>query len=186
MKKNLRCHGITKKGTVCKKRKCNNENYCNQHKKDCTICTICLEKCKKPKTLSCSHMYCGECISKWIYIELNMSCPNCRQNVTYYEENEMFHYCYDNNLLSKVVLNEYIINDEELIEFISEILLENSNYSANEWEIFKKYLSNSNLEQKFLNINSVSYTYYKEFNPDEEYVIENGKNVIYLYKINFI
>jgi len=181
MKKKLRCCAITKKGSVCKKRK-GNDIYCNQHTKECTIC---LEQCKTPKTLNCSHTYCNECISKWIYLEINTTCPNCRTDVTYEEENEMFRYCYENNFLSKVVINEYIIDDEELIEFTTNILQENSNYSADEWVLFKRYLIlNTDLEEKFNNVRNYVYTYYKKFNPNEEHVIEDGKSIIYLYKIN--
>lgn len=39
-------------------------------------CTICFEKIKISKILSCGHEYHSECINKWL--DINKSCPLCR------------------------------------------------------------------------------------------------------------
>lgn len=39
-------------------------------------CTICHEDIRNPLQLSCSHVFCDECISEWL--ERERTCPNCR------------------------------------------------------------------------------------------------------------
>lgn len=48
---------------------------------DLLTCSVCLEILKLPKTLSCGHIFCQDCIV-WIGNDTNwnIQCPTCRQN----------------------------------------------------------------------------------------------------------
>ena len=43
------------------------------------ICPICLNKCnRKTRTNGCNHIYCNDCITKWM--KISNKCPMCRRN----------------------------------------------------------------------------------------------------------
>ena len=44
------------------------------------ICSICTGVLEKPLETSCQHLFCGECIQKWL--SRRKSCPRCRKNIT--------------------------------------------------------------------------------------------------------
>ena len=44
------------------------------------ICSICAGVLEKPLETSCQHLFCGECIQKWL--SKRKSCPHCRKNIT--------------------------------------------------------------------------------------------------------
>nr|CCA15828.1 conserved hypothetical protein [Albugo laibachii Nc14] len=44
-----------------------------------TDCSICYERMKRPVKLSCSHIFCEECVSEWL--DREHSCPLCRASV---------------------------------------------------------------------------------------------------------
>jgi len=57
------------------------EQFENLEKCDNFIsCPICMEDTNKNIKLPCSHVFCEECIQKWLLKNTN-SCPNCRINV---------------------------------------------------------------------------------------------------------
>jgi len=57
------------------------EQFENLEKCDNFIsCPICMEDTNKNIKLPCSHVFCEECIKKWLLKNTN-SCPNCRINV---------------------------------------------------------------------------------------------------------
>jgi len=178
------CCALTKNGKVCKKNKSKNSLVCSVHKPR-DICTICLETCTLPKKLECNHSYCTSCISKWIYLENNYTCPLCRKIVSIPEQRIAFNYCYNNKLITKVIVIEYILEDDELNEFISGILSYNSEYSQDEWNIFRTQLFlDKEMYSKFYKSVSIIYEYYKRF--DVQSKIIQGKSVMYNYKINLI
>ena len=43
------------------------------------ICSICAAVLENPVELPCRHVFCSQCISRWL--DTNHSCPNCRRNV---------------------------------------------------------------------------------------------------------
>ena len=43
-------------------------------------CMICLENLAQPTVLSCSHVYCRECLLQWMQRGNASSCPACRQD----------------------------------------------------------------------------------------------------------
>ena len=44
------------------------------------ICSICTGVLEKPLETSSQHLFCGECIQKWL--SRRKSCPRCRKNIT--------------------------------------------------------------------------------------------------------
>ncbi|TMW55880.1 hypothetical protein Poli38472_008528 [Pythium oligandrum] len=45
------------------------------------VCPVCLDYYHHSATLSCSHTFCGCCISHWFRTSSSLSCPECRQVV---------------------------------------------------------------------------------------------------------
>jgi hypothetical protein len=181
------CKSITKKGKKCKKYKQKNCDTCWNHKTPKDICTICFEGCQNKKTLKCGHNFCINCISKWIYLEGKKTCPLCRAEVNYSEEYDAFEYCIDNQLISIFVQNQYIIDDQELIDYIKTFIDEDGHlYNRTNWNIILNHLKlDTRLYLKFLNIGYIiSYTYVI-YNYDEPGIIINGRSYIYNYQIIF-
>ena len=106
MKTNL-CKIVTKTGKICKKYNQNDCNGCSIHKPK-EKCPICFENILRPKSLHCSHKYCSDCISKWIYMEQKYTCPLCRNLINEIEEYDAFEYCLDTNLITTVYYNHFI------------------------------------------------------------------------------
>lgn len=46
---------------------------------DSVICPICHDSFTSPTRLSCSHVFCEECVSTWF--DRGMTCPMCRAKV---------------------------------------------------------------------------------------------------------
>jgi superfamily II DNA or RNA helicase len=42
-------------------------------------CSICMELIRNPIMIECTHIFCGECLIKWL--KNNNSCPYCRSNI---------------------------------------------------------------------------------------------------------
>ena len=42
-------------------------------------CSICLETPINKVTTTCNHIFCGDCLNKWLHIRSN--CPLCRQPI---------------------------------------------------------------------------------------------------------
>jgi len=59
-------------------------NYKNFEKlekcNDITNCSICFENMKDNIKLKCDHIYCSECIKKWL-TERSNTCPTCRTEI---------------------------------------------------------------------------------------------------------
>lgn len=51
----------------------NNNNYKN-------LCGICLTTRTKNKKLKCKHIFCKNCIEKWLKYK-SKTCPNCRKKI---------------------------------------------------------------------------------------------------------
>lgn len=47
-------------------------------------CAICMDIVKNPVMLECTHLYCGNCIFKWV--KNNKNCPYCRTNINSYDK----------------------------------------------------------------------------------------------------
>ena len=47
-------------------------------------CAICMDNLKNPIILECTHIYCGNCIIKWIMN--NTNCPYCRTTISSYNK----------------------------------------------------------------------------------------------------
>ena len=149
MKVKKRCCSKTKEGKVCKKSKIMDSEFCNIHKPK-ENCIICLEDFKKLKTLNCSHKFCPQCISKWIYLCFNDTCPLCRNEVTMTEVNYAFNYCLNNQMITKIQYIEYHIINDDLINYIDNILVKDSDYSYEEWQTFLNHLIlNEEMYDKF-------------------------------------
>jgi hypothetical protein len=182
MKKN-RCCAITIKGRVCKNNK-KDSSFCNIHR-DNETCVICLEHLKKPKTLTnCSHKFCEKCISKWLYLEQTMTCPLCRSYVSCSEDIDAFEYCFNNKIISRIKICSYIILNEELKEYITRVLNFNSDYTYDEWEIFKNYLSlNQEMYNLFYSSELIHYEFFQKFDENNPGIIENGRSTIHHFRI---
>jgi len=191
MKKINRCCAITNAKKVCKNSKSKGYIYCNIHNNEKPLCSICLDHYKRPKTLQCSHKFCLQCISKWIYLEHNETCPLCRNIVTGSEENDAFEYCYNTKLITKIVFYEYILDildtsNEVLVDFVTRVLNFDSDYTYTEWKSFKEYLlTNPEMHQQFYSLPTIHYTYYQRFDENNQGIIdEHGRSVLYIFKIN--
>ena len=44
-------------------------------------CEICFDEIKKEVILSCSHIFCNDCLSQWVV--KNNTCPKCRVTINY-------------------------------------------------------------------------------------------------------
>jgi hypothetical protein len=44
-------------------------------------CTICQSQFKSPRKLTCSHVFCGECIRTWLDMGKDDTCPLCRSHI---------------------------------------------------------------------------------------------------------
>jgi len=118
-KKNC-CTFLTKKGRVCKKKNVKNGECCSSHLRN--ICSICTEYVTHQTKLHCNHSFCSKCISTWIHMEDKQTCPMCREFVSYDEQYNAFEYCKKNRMISIVVYYEYHICNQELIDYVEEIL----------------------------------------------------------------
>jgi hypothetical protein len=188
VKKKERCCEISKKGNVCKKKKYMDLEVCSIHKpkESCVICFNEFSK-KNSKILDCFHKYCFSCISNWVYLEGNDNCPLCRKHISGSDYNDMFEYCFNNKLITKYIYYDYILNDPEVIDFITPILQNDSDYSLAEWKTFETYLSyHKDMYEKFFkDAQIVRYCYYQKFNPLNQGYTKYGKSFIYNYKVKY-
>jgi hypothetical protein len=86
-----RCTFVTRRGTVCRLTACEGHGACHVHghQHDVraippTTCSICIDPCNKQAiTLqSCGHRFHKPCLHSW-FRRNQLSCPNCRGDVTY-------------------------------------------------------------------------------------------------------
>lgn len=46
------------------------------------VCSICLEEFEPESKLfispECGHGFCLDCIGKWVYVQRDLACPNCK------------------------------------------------------------------------------------------------------------
>lgn len=85
------CRGITNKGSACKYKASNKEQYCKIHLKryvnvnHYAECSICMELCKKRNSIKtkCKHVFHKKCLKKWESSKCCCikTCPNCRSNI---------------------------------------------------------------------------------------------------------
>jgi len=181
--KNL-CKIITKTGKVCKKYKQKNCESCFVHK----TCSICFEQVSNQTKLNCGHFYCKNCISKWIYYEQNDTCPLCRTIVSDVEYNNAFEHCINTKLVSIMVFLEYTISDNSLINYIQEIVLDDTHfYNVTNWNIITDHIrQNDIMYNTFFNSPFFIFQTYVKFDENNESININGKNYVYSYKLNFI
>ena len=181
--KNL-CKIVTKSGKVCKKYKQKNCENCFVH----NVCSICFETCSKQTKLNCGHFYCQHCISKWVYYEENDTCPLCRTVVTNIEYNNAFYYCLYNKLISVMVFIEYNITDNELKEYIEDLVpYDNNFYNVTNWNLIVDYIKqNEIIYNKFFNCGFSVFHSYVKFDENNPGINVNGKNYVYSYKLKFI
>ena len=97
-----RCCSITIKGRICKNNGLKNQKYCNVHKINCSICFDPINSLKK---LSCNHVFCKDCIFKWINI--SPFCPCCRRQVLPNDYNEAMEYNIVNGNLITLCIHHY-------------------------------------------------------------------------------
>ena len=66
-------------------------------------CSVCWKEDKNNIKTPCNHVYCFDCLYKWVII--NPNCPCCRRNFT---EEEILHYYknYSAEILSEAPLNK--------------------------------------------------------------------------------
>jgi hypothetical protein len=179
--KNL-CKIITKSGKICKKYKEKNCNSCSTHKPK-EKCVICFENIYRRKTLQCSHNFCLDCINKWIYIEQKETCPLCRNLISEDEEYDAFEYCLQNRLITKYQSYKYFIINEELQNFLDDIVVSHSDYDHIEWNTIINYIkTNERMYSLFLNSDHFIYISYHLFNEHRQGI----NNVVYEYTINFV
>ena len=180
-KKVDRCCGITKHGKICKKKKLKNNAFCGIH----NLCVICLDQCVDEKKLVCRHTFCKKCISKWIAVEINSSCPICRREVSYKENDECINYAFHNKLLSRVNIHQYILSDPQLNFISKQILEEDTSYTISEWTLFKNYIKNVHpeMEEMLNNCEIISYSFTKKYNEYDDNLLEENINNVYFYKI---
>jgi hypothetical protein len=71
------CQAKTARGQPCNCKAKSGSDYCGRHKNhyECSICYSVLNKEKT--TTKCGHVYCKECITKWL--KDHDTCPVCRQ-----------------------------------------------------------------------------------------------------------
>ena len=180
------CGVITKSGEKCKGYKKKNCDSCwvHQHKHDCSIC---FETIIEKYTLQCGHSYCQRCISKWIYLLNNQTCPLCRADVESEADYDSFEYCLDNLMLTNYVINQFNITDQSLIDYIKLIIHEDGHYyDLENWQLILKYIkTDPEMCIKWATNNSIIYTRYVEYNPENPGVIVDGRSYTYGYRFVF-
>jgi len=178
MKTNL-CKTITKTGKICKKYKQKDCNSCSIHKPK-EKCPICFENILRPKSLHCSHKYCSECISKWIYMEQKYTCPLCRNLINEIEEYDAFEYCLDIKLITTVCHNHFIIDAGLISEYLENIIVFDSDYGYVEWNTIINYLKKEpGIYLLFIQSQSMHSMYYQLFDEHNQGI----NNIIYNYRI---
>ena len=183
--KNL-CGLITESGKRCKQYKKKNCDSCWVHQPK-TDCTICFETIREKYTLHCGHSYCQRCISKWIYLLNNQTCPLCRTEVEYKADYDSFEYCLDNLMLTNYVVSEFTITDDSLISHIKLMIHEDGHYYDFEnWQILLKHItSNPEMYIKWAGSRCTIYTRYREHDPENPGVIVDGRSYTYSYRLLF-
>lgn len=193
--KTFRCKGTT----LCKKR-CKKVNRCNQfcklHKyqnnqneklieiNQNDFCSICLNKINEKIELSCNHLFCNDCILKWVCTSSSSSackdsnCPLCRKIIVNLQQEsinfginaKMFvyidEYHYDTINLSDDELDEIEINNIIPRHFLTEI----------EWNDALKFI-NPEIIEKLDTWNSRCLI---KVNTEEEWDYFNHFNKLYL------
>ena len=158
-----RCKGTCVTGRRCKKTVSNGE-LCSVHRpKEMVDCSICMNEIVKNSNLNvkleCEHIFCKDCIYRWIVENNNSSsCPCCRASISLYHHktaniwgltnNYLFssvtHY-YNFNVLPEIdalilitylysgeIIERYVMTDKEF-----RVIEENMKNNINFYEIFK-------------------------------------------------
>ena len=183
--KNL-CGKITQSGKSCKKYRNKNCETCWVHgsKQECSIC---FEIIREKYKLKCGHSYCRGCISKWVYLLNKQTCPLCRKVVEYREDYDSLEYCLDNLMITKDVVNEFVVTDDELIDYIKLIIHEDGHYyDATNWTLILNYIRTSpDMYIKWAGIQSYVYNRYIEYDPENPGVLVDGRSYTYTYRFLF-
>jgi hypothetical protein len=173
MKNNNRCRACLPTDRLCKKSKCKEGgDFCSSHKLQCGIC---LENINNCYTLGCSHSFCSECISKWICFGKNKSCPMCRKEVTFYENDFAINYCENHGLLKKIInwnikLYAYPHAESLLMEYGIH-LKKNYNYTKQDIININNGIKNNLVKRYFINLvysSSKKIVYTKPDDPHDE------------------
>jgi hypothetical protein len=137
--------GITLKGTMCKKIKCYESDFCKVHG-NIHQCGICLDTIKNMYKLHCGHSFCASCIFKWICKDENSnSCPMCRTIVSESDFRVSIFWCVNNGILKEI----------------------------NHWKIPIHFLDHESQEELLNILNMEKFTYYTEVYKLRELFDEN-------------
>jgi hypothetical protein len=96
-----RCEATTLKGRRCKKKK-SDEHFCNIHIPESfpDNCPVCYNDIQEKVILECNHVFCDECIYKWICRNDCCTCPICRNSITDFSlKSKAWKYGVENKLL---------------------------------------------------------------------------------------
>jgi hypothetical protein len=183
-----RCIEITLRNTQCKKRK-RGESYCSMHFKECSIC---LNEINDPVLLSCNHLFCKECIYRWIVKSGN--CPMCRNQVLYRERLDAINNNVYNGNLITVTSYRFTLDTTLFPDFYDYTngLIELDTYlPRQDWELFKIFVGiDERMYRIFRNIpcmKFISYVFVDDYTDSFpiEYDENETKNV-FKYKIETI
>jgi hypothetical protein len=129
-----RCEAICKTGRRCKKRTIIKDT-CYIHLPE--LCSICLNKPKCYTVLSCSHIFCKDCIYRWI--DHSDYCPNCRSEVTLFNIQESYGYLVSIGYYVEISNTIYSFNfseNEDLYYLVYDLGYFNKWISEAEFELF--------------------------------------------------
>ena len=175
----FRCNGETECGKRCKlKRKFSEmENvYCKIHENQQNeICSICLNSTKSRIKIQCEHVFCKECIIKWICV--NRNCPMCRTDI---EDTKIIEQSIKFGIKNKLLIymeecSIKISNADNIIIFNALGIHPGLYLDEQDWEFSKNilhFIDNNildNLEISFrkclLRVGCIDeYNYYKRYN----------------------
>ena len=169
-----RCGGITKCNRRCKL-KSKKSDYCKIHENNCSIC---FNNIKDNVTLDCNHIFCGNCILKWICTTAN--CPLCRSPVNEFLKEKSLEY----GVLNKIYLFVYecfinISNLEgnELMVLDYFGITDIDIMTEDEWESVKQKIPDSILEK----IEIETHKCILKANNEEEYIFFTRFNKIFAF-----
>jgi len=77
---------------------------------NCPICFNPMDEITKC-TINCSHIFCKDCIHKWLD-KNKVSCPQCRDEITSYQNNNHMNYIVKVNIPNEVHQNIVRLNNE--------------------------------------------------------------------------
>ena len=190
-----RCCSRTIKGRICKNNGLINQKYCNVHSSKIN-CTICFDPINSLKKLSCNHVFCKDCIFKWINV--SPFCPCCRRQVSPYDYNQAINYNIVNgNLIIKCTHSYHTIitaDNYHFYEYLtdSDALFHSLNFDTmaqlkqdmhlyeNIWNQFLNMDRMTNI--KIINLDEY-HDYYSDFEISTDY--QGIKYLdIYKFKVN--